>query len=770
MDLDKLDLDMDMPDMGDMEMPNMDFNPDEDAALKVGPEKSQDEEKAVGPSEGFGFETNTRQILDIVARSLYHDKEVFIRELISNASDAIEKIRYMKLISDRELEEPTEPRISMFSDPEKNTFTIQDSGVGMTKEELVNNLGTIASSGSKQLMEQLKSMQADAGDQIIGQFGVGFYSAFIVAKSVKVYTKSCLKGSTGYLWESDGHGQYSITEAEGVAPGTKIVVELKEDERDFSDDKTLQKIIQKYSNFIGSPIVLNGKRINTVEALWRKNPKDVTDEQYEAFYKFVSSGFDKPTYRLHYRVDAPVDVKSILFVPGTNMEQPGRNRLTPSVNLYCKKVLIKAKCPDLLPDWMRFVNGVVDSEDLPLNVSREGTMDSRAFKKLAKLVTNRVLKWLGDEADKDREKYVKFFKDFGFFLKEGVCMDKANQPTIAKLLRFESSKLEEGQVTSFDEYIERFVEGQDKIYFLHSPSRSTAFASPYYEQLKRKGVEVLFMYGSLDEYVMANVTEYKGHKFTSIENAELGLENVKDQEDAPPLEEEDGPMLSPKQCRRFSKFLAVALDDRCAEAKPSSRLTDSPAIVPMGFEQATMFRHLKQMATLQGKRGYEGPMGMQTLEYNPRHPIIKRLYWLSRNSSPEAQARAERMAEQIFDNALIASGLLEDPRMMLGRLNSLMRDALSDIVVEADDDEVGEPDDEPAAGAGTAGVTPAAGPMDQAFEKEMEEKYGEEVAGMVEETMRRNTTPIDPEVDLDVQDAEFTVETPKAPEAGGAAP
>jgi TNF receptor-associated protein 1 len=756
------------PDFGDDD----DFTPFDEPAkageAKVEPKdaKPEDTERTVGAAEQFGFETNTRQILDIVAHSLYSDKEVFIRELISNASDAIEKCRYTQLISDVEIDVFEEPKIQLFTDEENRKFIIQDTGIGMTKEELLANLGTIASSGSKGFLEKMKEAGKglDATD-MIGQFGVGFYSAFIVADRVKVFTKSAIKGSQGYLWESDGTGDFTITEADGVRQGTKIVVELKESEVPFAQEKKIKEIVKKYSNFIGSPIFLNGNRQNTVEALWRKKPSEVTDEEHAKFYKFLTGAFDKPQYRVHYKVDAPIDVKAMFYVPEYNMEQPGRNRLQSQVNLYCRKVLIQAQCKNMLPEWMRFISGVVDSEDLPLNISRENTQDSQAFKKLSRLVTKRIIKWLADEANKDKEKYNKFWQEFGYFIKEGGCTDKPNQPAICKLLRFESSALDAEKLTSFDGYIERFVEGQKAIYFLHSPSRDTAVLSPYYEQFKKKGIEVIFMYGQLDEYLMGDLQDYKGTKLISVENSDVDLDGVGkqvDEDDEADDEQHDG--LSESQSRRFKKFLLQALTSKISDCQASTRLTESPAVIAAGFEQAAVYRHMKQVAVMQGKKGFgEGALGQQVIEYNPKHPIIQKLYWLSRSTDDASQAKATQMAEQVYDNALIAAGLMDDPRLMLNRLNSLLEDSMSDVEIGEEADEPIEPEPE---------VVPEPPKPSDAQSAEMTAKldemlktnFKEEDAAMIDLDNILEDDPREAAAADDIQDATFTEENTSAGE------
>eukprot|EP00993_Chasmostoma_nieuportense_P002455 NODE_324_length_2408_cov_71.628233_g302_i0.p1 GENE.NODE_324_length_2408_cov_71.628233_g302_i0~~NODE_324_length_2408_cov_71.628233_g302_i0.p1 ORF type:complete len:759 (-),score=238.72 NODE_324_length_2408_cov_71.628233_g302_i0:73-2349(-) len=645
----------------------------EDAAETAKEQLIEETETTKGPSESFGFQTETRQLLDIVARSLYTETEIFVRELISNASDALEKRRHVALTDASSSME--DGKIMLSVDDAKRTFSIQDTGIGMNKEELLNHLGTIARSGSKAFLQKLQDGGSDAADSIIGQFGVGFYSSFMVAKAVRVYTKSAKNDSVGYLWESDGSGEFKITEAEGVQVGTKIVIDLKESDSEFSNVSNVERIVKKYSNFIGFPITLNGKRVNTVEALWRKNPKDVSAEEHDEFYKFVSKAFEAPLFQLHYKVDAPIDLKALFYIGHSNTERYGMSRLESNINLYCRKVLIKPKAKEVLPEWMRFVVGVVDSEDLPLNISRESIQDSAQIRRLNTVCTKRILKWLDTEAKADPTKYDKFFNEFGNFLKEGACTDPVNKADIAKLLRFESSRGGKGDLVSLDEYLERMATGQEKIYYLQSPSRETALASPYYEQFKSKKVEVLFLHGPIDEYLVSHLDQYKEYKLFPVESPDTELDKVQAADEPSAEAQQQGPALPAKQCEDLSQFLMKALSDRLMEAKPSSRLTSSPAVIVTGHQQAAMHRMMKQMSLMQGKTDLGKALGKQRLEFNPNHAVVKKLATLAQHDEP----RATQLAEQLFDNALIAAGLLEDPQQMLARLNHLLEMAMRDV-------------------------------------------------------------------------------------------
>lgn len=395
----------------------------------------------------------------------------------------------------------------------------------MNKEELIKNLGTIAHSGTKKFLEETIGNKSNNKDQanIIGQFGVGFYSVFMVAKRVKVFSKSSQeqegksegegnKGEgLGWVWTSDGSGKFQVASAEGVQRGTKLVIELKEECAHFAQKVTLEEIIKKYSNFVGFPIKVNGERINTVRAIWSMPKGEVSEMEHKEFYKFLSKAQDQPTYTFHYQIDTPVNVRALFYVGEEHTEKYGQGQMEPGVSLFSRKILIQQKARGLVPDWMRFVKGVVDSEDVPLSVSREHLQDNLIIQKLNNVLTKRFLKFLSTEAMKDPLKYNKFYGEFNKFLKEGILSDIKYKEDLAKLLRMDSSSLKEGdQITSLDAYIQRLKPSQKEIYFLNVPSRALALSSPYYEAFLKKGLEVLFLYTQADDFVMSSLVEYSG--------------------------------------------------------------------------------------------------------------------------------------------------------------------------------------------------------------------------------------------------------------------
>ncbi|CAM3122674.1 molecular chaperone HtpG [Rariglobus hedericola] len=606
----------------------------------------------------FEFQAEIKQLLDIVIHSLYTEKEIFVRELVSNASDAIEKLRHLQITekdniadADRALE------VNLTTDDTAKTLTISDAGLGMTRAELIENLGTIAHSGSKAFLKAL-SEGGQKNSNLIGQFGVGFYSAFMVAKTVKVYSRSWKKDEPAHVWTSDGSGSYEVEEVSDQERGTKIVIELKDDAHEFATEGRVKEILERYSAFVSFPVNLNGKHINTVQALWLRSKSEITDEEYTAFYKFQAHAYDEPRLRLHFSADAPLQINALLFVPKDNTEKFGMARLEPAVSLYCRKVLIDSKPKDLLPEWLRFMKGVVDSEDLPLNISRETMQDRALIEKLNKVITKRFIKFLSEEAKNRTDAYNEFYAEFGIFLKEGAALDYTHKDELVKLLRFESSLTEKGKTTSLADYVTRMGADQKEIYFLLGPSRAAIEAGPYLEGFKARNLEVLFCYESVDEYVMSNVREFDGKKLIAADHADVKLADAP----KPPAAEGD---LSEDDAKSLAEWLKTTLGDRVEEVKASDRLVDSPALAVNAdkFMSPQMRRMMKAM----NKDGADAPVKVN-LEINPRHAVIKHLA-AAKTSSPE---KAALIAEQILDNSLISAGLFEDPSKMVARLYKLL--------------------------------------------------------------------------------------------------
>ena len=610
-------------------------------------------------TETHHFQAEIQQLLNIVIHSLYTDKEIFVRELISNAADACEKLRFKQSSGSPILQSETAPAISVTTDDKAGTITITDTGLGMTREELVENLGTIAHSGTKAFLKQLADdKKPDVG--LIGQFGVGFYSAFMVAKKVTVLSRSFVPEEQGWQWTSEGMGGYELAPATDLPRGTKITLELKDEAKDFAQAATVERIIQRYSSFVPFPIELNAKRLNTVQAIWARNKNEIKEEEYNEFYTFVGHDHEKPLFRLHFTADAPLAIQSLLFVPQRNFETLGMGRIDSEVNLYCRKVLIQAKAKGLFPDWLRFLKGVVDSEDLPLNISRETMQDTTLMQKLNKVLTSRFLKFLDEQSEKEPDSYVKFYAEYQRFLKEGVVTDFTHKEALGKLLRFELSTLEKGKLTSLADYVKRMPSDQKEIYCLLTPNRGAAEASPYFEVFRERKFEVLFLYDAWDEFVIEHLHTFEGKPIKLAEKADLDLSETK----------KDG-ALSDDAAKSLSEWIKQTLGDKVGEVRVSKRLVDSPAVVVDAdkFMTASMRRMMKAMKQ---DSMPEAPV-THDLEINPSHPLITRLEAIRQKDG----ALATSVAEQVLDNARVAAGLLEDPRAMLTRLNQLLERVLS---------------------------------------------------------------------------------------------
>jgi len=603
------------------------------------------------------FQAEIRQLLDLVVHSLYTDKEIFLRELISNASDSMEKLRHLEA-TEKTLHEAGLPlEIHLTTDEAAKTLTIADRGVGMTREELVTHLGTIAHSGTKAFLQAAKESGGTPGN-LIGQFGVGFYSAFMVADQVEVLTRSWRPEGEDLVWTSDGVSGYEIEDAPGQTRGVKVVLHLKEDQLEYAKEHRVKQLIETYSNFVGFPIFLNGKRINEVEALWLKNKAEITEEQYQAFYQFSGRAFDEPAYRLHFSADAPLAINALVFAPTENPERMGFGKAEGGVALYCKKVLIDSDPKGLLPEWLRFMKGVVDSADLPLNISRETMQDSALIRKLSSVISKRILKMFEKEAEADPEKYRGFYRKFDRFFKEGVATDYANRDALAKLLRFESSLTEPGALCGFADYVARAREEQREIYYLVGANRESLDSSPYLEAFKARGLEVVYFMDMVDEYVVDALREFDGRKLVSIRHAGVEMDD----------HAAAGEALDAAQTEALCGFLKEELGERVVSVAGGKRLVDSPviALVPADAMSPQMRQMMKAV-----DENFKDEVKVE-LEINPRHPLVKKLA-AATTANPEL---AKLVAHQLFDNALIAAGLLEDARDTISRMNTLMEKAM----------------------------------------------------------------------------------------------
>ncbi len=588
-------------------------------------------------SETKEFHAEVRQLLDIVIHSLYTDREIFIRELISNASDALEKLRMTQLTENKVFEGDLPIEVNITTDETAKTITIADYGIGMTRDELSENLGTIAHSGTKAFLEKSKD---GAKPDVIGQFGVGFYSAYMVAERVEVYTRSWQEEGEHLRWESDGASGYTIDEVEGQKRGSRVVVHLKEEHEEFAKTERVRGIVERYSNFVGFPVHLNGERVNTVDALWLRSKKEITEEQYKEFYQFTAHAMDNPRYTMHFSADAPLAINALLFVPEENAERMGLGAQPPGVALYCRKVLIDSQPEGLLPEWLRFLRGVVDSEDLPLNISRESMQDTALVRKLSEVITKRFLKFLVKQSGDSPADYQKFYERFSRFLKEGIVASPVHQELLAGLLRFESSMTDSKEVTSLDGYLDRIKEGQEEIYFLVGSTRAVLEKGPYFEGFRARGLEVAFFTEAVDDYVLEGLREYKGKKLVAANRAGIELEDLP--------EEKGEESLSDEETEGLISWLNPALESRVARVDAGKRLVNHPmvALLPEDAPNA-------QMRAMMEAMGQGAPEMKAKLEINPRHPLIRQLAAIQEDQ----RDLATRVAAQLTDHALLAAGM-----------------------------------------------------------------------------------------------------------------
>jgi len=624
------------------------------------------------------FKAETRKLLDIVAKSLYTDKEVFIRELISNASDACEKLRFLQdtnVIKDVH-DESIPPTIHLATNETERTFTLTDTGVGMTREELIDHLGTIAKSGSLDFVQNgAGSSQGDAG-KIIGQFGVGFYSTFVVADKVEVYTKTAdaSKGDTGYLWSSDGSGSFTVTEHADVPRGTKIVLTLKDDAAEYAKMANVKKAAEKFSSFVNFPLSIaedgEDKEINKQEALWLKT--SATEEEHTAFFRYLgSTSYGEPYYTLMYQTDAPLTIKSCFYLPDPDNAPSRMFTREPEigVSLHSRRVLVKKQAEGIIPRWLHWVRGVVDCEDMPINISRENMQDTRLMEKLSMAIVRRILRFLEQQAKKDPEKYAKFFKGYSYYLKAGIIEDKEanfgrHKDDILKLLRFDCSTKDKGDQVSLQEYVDTSKAGQQNIYYFCCPNRDTGLSSPYMEQFIKRGRNVLLMYEDIDEYVINSIEGFKDKKLVAIDAGDKDFELDLD---APPEDEanKDQRELTAPEQKELETFIRGVLKERIQDVKFSDRLVHSPAIVT-SILTPHMRKMMKQM--MQGKE-QDGMSNVPvTIELSAKHHLVTTLHTIRDTNEPVARIAVE----QLYDNACIAAGTLDDPRTLLARLNKVL--------------------------------------------------------------------------------------------------
>ena len=613
--------------------------------------------------ETLGFQTEVRQLLDLVIHSLYSNKEVFLRELVSNASDAADKLRFEALTDDALYEGQGELTISVSCDKGARTVTVRDNGIGMSRQEVVDHIGTIARSGTRAFFQSLTGDQAK-DSQLIGQFGVGFYSAFIVADRVTLTTRRAGLGPEhGVRWESTGGGDYTLETLERPERGTEVVLHLRPDEDEFLDGWRLRAILRKFSDHIALPIRMpkegnpqEWEVVNQGTALWARPKAEVSEEQYREFYRHVSHDFGEPLAWTHNRVEGALEYTSLLYLPTRAPLDIWDRRERHGVKLYVRRVFIMDDAEQLMPPYLRFVRGVIDAQDLPLNISREILQQNRQVESIRSGSVRKVLGLLEHLAKEEPEKYATFWKEFGRVFKEGVVDDPANRERIAGLLRFASTRGEgEKPSVSLGDYVARMKEGQDAIYYITADSYSAARHSPHLEVFEQEGVEVLLLTDGIDEWVVSNLTELEGKPLRSVAKGQLDLGKLRD-ETARQAAEAAADALKP-----LAERVTAVLGDRVQEVRVSQRLLTSPACLVAG--EHDFGRHLERLLRASGQ---ELPAARPILELNPTHPLVKRL-------EQETGDRFGEWVEILFDQALLAEGSqLENPSAFVGRLNRML--------------------------------------------------------------------------------------------------
>jgi molecular chaperone HtpG len=613
-------------------------------------------------AETLPFKTELKQVLDIIIHSLYSHKEIFLRELVSNASDAIDTLRFQALTKTELLEGDGEFKIKIIPDEKNRTLTILDNGIGMSKESIVENLGTIARSGTKAFLENLKRTEAKDRPELIGQFGVGFYSSFMVADKVAVVSRPAgSKSEDAVKWESDGQGEFTVESATKPARGTDVILHLREDAEEFLQEWKIRDLVKRFSDFVEHPIVMDVTRdketkeetLNSRKAIWLRSKNEVTTQEYEAFYQHLSHDFQPPAKVIHFAAEGVIEFKALLFLPAHKPLDLMWGNGKKGLQLYIRRVFIMDDAEAMLPAYLRFVKGVVDSPDLPLNVSREILQQSAPLEKIKSNLITKVLRTLEEMKKNEYDAYLKFYKELGVFLKEGVYQDWSRRETLADLLLFESTRTEPGQFTTLEKYLASMPEGQQEIFYLLGETREAVEHSPLLESFQAKGQEVLFLTDAIDEFVAQALTEYKGKKLQAIDKGELTGEQVDEEKK--------------KRFQPLLDFLKEKLPE-IKDVRLSRRLRDSAAVLVA--EQGAMGPHMERLLQRFG-RADEIPPSKKVLEINPDHPAVAAVEKLLTKDPKDP--RLETYIHILYEQALVAEGSrLKDPVAFARRINELL--------------------------------------------------------------------------------------------------
>ncbi|MBU2514075.1 molecular chaperone HtpG [bacterium] len=616
-----------------------------------------EENKEKGKKQEYEFQAEMSQLLNLITHSLYTHREIFLRELISNASDALNKLHFLSLTDQKILGNDGELKINIKLDEKEKTFSIEDNGIGMTEEELISNIGTIASSGTGKFFSNL------TGDnkkdlELIGQFGVGFYAVFMVADEVTVDTKS-YSSDQGYRWVSSGSGSYTIEAIDKPERGTTISFKFKTDAEEFASKWRIESTIKKYSDFVSFPISLNEEKANKSTALWARPKSDVKDEEYVEFFKYIANSTEEPLAHLHLSVEAPVQFKAIMYIPKTADRFLFSQDLDTKIHLYVKRIFIQNDCKELIPQWLRFVKGIVDSEDLDLNISREVTQKNVVMDKINKYLVRKLLGEFKEWSEKDVEKYNGFWKDFGSFIKEGIHMDFANREKLIEMYRCYSS-FDPEKLTSLKDYVDRMGTDQEEIYYVFGKDKETIVNSPNIEYFKKNNIEVLYLYDEIDDFIMPSIGTYKEKNLVGIDKADLKLKKEKD--------EDKKETLSKTAKKKLLGYFKDILGDRVGDVIESERLVDSACtlVSPKDGMNANMERMMKMM-----DQNFKA--GKKVMEVNLQNPLIQNLSKIQEKFPQDALLK--ECIEQLFEGACLLEGSLESPSKMVPRSTSLMEKA-----------------------------------------------------------------------------------------------
>jgi len=626
------------------------------------------EEASNEKAEKFEFQSEVKQLLGILVYSLYQHKEVFLRELISNAVDALNKIKFESLVNSNIEDKDLDLKIDITVDKEKNKIVIEDTGVGMTRKELIENIGTIAHSGTLDFVKKITESEGKDRMDLIGQFGVGFYSSFMVADEIHIYTKSYIKGSKGLLWKSKSGEDFTIAEKGKKTRGTRIELFIKEDEKEFVSKSKIKEIINQHSKFVPFPIFLAGEKIESVEAIWTQPKSSLKEKDYNEFYRFFQNANEDPATYIHLSSDAPVQFNSILYIPKSNSEIYGWVKSDPGVDLYSKKVLIQKACKDLIPEYFRFIKGVVDSEDIPLNISRETIQSNVRINKIRKHILKKIYEHFKSIKEKDYDKYLEIWKNFQRNFKEAAPNEFEFREELASLLLFNSSKKEKDQYTDLDGYIERLAKDQWEIYYAMGNDYDSIERNPALEAFKKKDIEVLYFTDPMDAWAVDHLQQYKGKLIRPVEVADIKLED----EEEPEKKTDKEYLLYMKNAKNFVAYLKTIFGDKLEDVKMSERLVDSPCILVSSKSGPSP--QLERIMRLQNQKA---DLSKKILEINPKNKLIKEMVQLHK-AQPDSQ-QLKDLSFQLLDNMVIREGVLEDIDRIVPRIHDIMFEAASKL-------------------------------------------------------------------------------------------